>query len=107
MASKGKTSSTSAAAGEGSTSGSAASRPRSTNVATSTLVKLAFFTVAMITFPIGTYFLSVDRYFDGNATYAGISAAVVANLVLFAYVIAAVLEDNQASSSPEAIKKQQ
>jgi hypothetical protein len=43
----------------------------------------------------------------GNATYAGISAAVVANLVLFAYVIAAVLEDNQASSSPEAIKKQQ
>jgi hypothetical protein len=35
------------------------------STARSTLVKLAFFTVAMITFPIGTYFISVDRYFDG------------------------------------------
>ncbi|KAF9108745.1 vacuolar ATPase assembly integral membrane protein vma21 [Mortierella sp. AM989] len=80
---------------------------RSTNIATSTLVKLAFFTVAMISFPIGTYFITIDRYFDGNATYAGISAAVVANLVLFAYVIVAVMEDSQASRPPVSIKKQQ
>ncbi|KAG0051141.1 hypothetical protein BGZ83_004043 [Gryganskiella cystojenkinii] len=80
----------------------------STNVAPGTLIKLAFFTIAMIFFPIGTYFLSVDTYFSGNATYAGIAAAVVANLVLFAYVIAAVLEDSQASQpSPVNVKKQQ
>jgi len=62
----------------------------------------------MIVFPIGTYFLSVDNYFNGNATYAGISAAVVANVVLLAYVVAAVLEDSQASQrSPVNVKKQQ
>ncbi|KAF9435976.1 vacuolar ATPase assembly integral membrane protein vma21 [Entomortierella beljakovae] len=92
----------------GSTSSSSTSssnpRPGSVNVATSTLVKLGFFTVAMVTFPIGTYFLSIDRVFGGNATYAGISAAVVANLVLFAYVIAAILEDAKA---PASSKKQQ
>ncbi|KAF9999617.1 vacuolar ATPase assembly integral membrane protein vma21 [Entomortierella chlamydospora] len=80
---------------------------RSPNVATSTLAKLAFFTMAMICLPIGTYFITLDHYFDGNATYAGISAAVMANLVLFAYVIVAVLEDSQASRPPVSIKKQQ
>ncbi|GJJ68824.1 vacuolar ATPase assembly integral membrane protein VMA21 [Entomortierella parvispora] len=80
----------------------------STNIAPGTLAKLAFFTIAMIVFPIGTYFLTIDNYFGGNATYAGISAAIVANLVLFAYVIAAVLEDSQASQrSPVNAKKQQ
>ncbi|KAF9351194.1 vacuolar ATPase assembly integral membrane protein vma21 [Mortierella sp. AD094] len=112
MNSRGKAS-TSASSAPGSfgssssSSSSSASPTRSSNVATSTLVKLAFFTVAMICFPIGTYFITLDRYFGGNATYAGISAAVMANLVLFAYVIVAVLEDSQASRPPVSIKKQQ
>ncbi|KAG0208071.1 vacuolar ATPase assembly integral membrane protein vma21 [Mortierella sp. GBA30] len=71
------------------------------------MAKLAFFTIAMICVPIGTYFISLDRYFDGNATYAGISAAVMANVVLFAYVAVAVLEDSQATRPPVSIKKQQ
>ncbi|KAI1312252.1 vacuolar ATPase assembly integral membrane protein vma21 [Mortierella claussenii] len=83
------------------------SAPASTAVATSTLLKLAFFTVAMICFPIGIYFVTLDRYFDGNATYAGISAAVMANVVLFAYVMVAVMEDSQSSRPPVSIKKQQ
>lgn len=31
-----------------------------------TVAKLAFFSVAMIAFPIGTYFLTVDSYFGGK-----------------------------------------
>ncbi|KAF9181743.1 vacuolar ATPase assembly integral membrane protein vma21 [Haplosporangium sp. Z 11] len=89
----------------GASSSSSTSTPTSTNVSSSTLAKLAFFTIAMICFPIGTYFISLDRYFDGNATYAGISAAVMANVVLFAYVLVAVMEDSQASRP--SIKKQQ
>ncbi|KAG0249229.1 vacuolar ATPase assembly integral membrane protein vma21 [Mortierella polycephala] len=85
--------------------GASSSSSTSTNVSSSTLAKLAFFTIAMICFPIGTYFVTVDRYFDGNATYAGISAAVMANVVLFAYVLVAVMEDSQASRP--SIKKQQ
>lgn len=61
----------------------------------------------MIFFPIGTYFITVDRYFEGNATYAGISAAVMANVVLIGYVIAAILEDNQSHRPTDSIKKQQ
>ncbi|CAO3562998.1 unnamed protein product [Mortierella alpina] len=88
-------------------SSSAAAGPRTANVSHSTIAKLAFFTIAMICIPIGTYFVSVDRYFDGNATYAGISAAVMANVVLFAYVAVAVMEDSQSARSPVSIKKQQ
>ncbi|KAF9087487.1 vacuolar ATPase assembly integral membrane protein vma21 [Mortierella sp. GBA35] len=73
----------------------------------STMAKLAFFTVAMIVFPIGTYFVTLDRYFGGNATYAGISAAVMANVVLIAYVAVAVMEDSQTGPAPVSIKKQQ
>ncbi|KAF9915149.1 hypothetical protein BX616_006795 [Lobosporangium transversale] len=111
MSSKGKASASATAQQTPfSSSDSSSSTPvRSTSpaVSTSTLVKLAFFTVAMIFFPIGTYFISVDRYFDGNTTYAGISAAVMANVVLFAYVVAAVLEDSQSSRPPINVKKQQ
>ncbi|KAG0081491.1 vacuolar ATPase assembly integral membrane protein vma21 [Podila epicladia] len=88
-------------------SSSSASASSSVNVSTATVAKLAFFTVAMIAFPIGTYFLTIDGYFGGNATYAGISAAVVANLVLFAYVAVAVLEDSKDPRSPINVKKQQ
>ncbi|KAF9309063.1 vacuolar ATPase assembly integral membrane protein vma21 [Podila horticola] len=88
-------------------SSSSASASSSVNVSTATVAKLAFFTVAMIAFPISTYFLTIDSYFGGNATYAGISAAVVANLVLFAYVAVAVLEDSKDPRSPVNIKKQQ
>ncbi|KAG0232481.1 vacuolar ATPase assembly integral membrane protein vma21 [Actinomortierella wolfii] len=73
----------------------------------STIAKLAFFTVAMVAFPIGTYYLTLDRYFEGNATYAGISAAVMANVILFAYVFVAVMEDSKAGVSPVNVKKQQ
>ncbi|KAG0278648.1 vacuolar ATPase assembly integral membrane protein vma21 [Linnemannia exigua] len=96
--------------GSSSSSSSSASSPsasRSVNVSSGTLAKLAFFTIAMIVFPIGTYFVTLDRYFEGNATYAGISAAVVANVVLISYVAVAVMEDSQSGPAPVSIKKQQ
>lgn len=43
----------------------------------------------------------------GNATYAGISAAVMANVILIAYVAVAVMEDSQAGPAPISVKKQQ
>ncbi|KAK0298701.1 vacuolar ATPase assembly integral membrane protein vma21 [Friedmanniomyces endolithicus] len=62
-------------------------------VAPATIAKLLFFTFAMITFPISSYFLTVHNLFSGNTTYAGALAAFVANVVLMGYVIVAFQDD--------------
>lgn len=64
-------------------------------VESSVMVKLALFTVAMFALPILTYYQTVDRIFEGNATYAAGSAAFVANAVLVGYIIVAALEDTE------------
>ncbi|KAJ6112086.1 Vacuolar ATPase assembly integral membrane protein vma21 [Penicillium sp. IBT 18751x] len=55
--------------------------------------KLLGFTAAMAFLPIGMYFLTVKTIFAGNATYSGITAAIMANVVLFAYIYVAWKED--------------
>lgn len=47
----------------------------------------------MAALPIGSYFATVNFVFKGNATYAGGFAAVIANVVLIAYVVVAMKED--------------
>lgn len=47
----------------------------------------------MFAAPISLYFLSLNSIFGGNSTYAGILAAVSANVVLFGYIAVAVMED--------------
>lgn len=84
------------------------------------LAKLAGFTLAMVILPLSTYFLSLEhvfgrrsliRYRDAfssltlpfsypncpakNTTYAAISAAVVANVILVGFIIVALAEDRQ------------
>lgn len=77
-----------------------------------------------IVLPIGSYFVTLNHLYEGactfdtcphttthaacrsgNATYAGITAAVVANLVLGAYIAAALAEDRPAPV-PSAKKTQ-
>ncbi|KAJ4992044.1 vacuolar ATPase assembly integral membrane protein vma21 [Stagonosporopsis vannaccii] len=59
------------------------------------IVKLMSFTFAMITLPIGTYFFSNAYVFNGNATYAGGLAALMANVVLIGYVVMAFMDDQK------------
>ncbi|KAK0734095.1 hypothetical protein B0T26DRAFT_635831 [Lasiosphaeria miniovina] len=66
------------------------------------IFKLLAFTFAMIVVPIGSYFLTVDNVFKGNSTFAGALAAIMANVVLVAYIIAAMREDQ-----PDQEEKQQ
>lgn len=66
--------------------------------------KLAFFSVALFAAPLTAYYVSIDRFFEGNPNYAGGLAALVANLVLVGYVTVAFLED-QGSAAP-ALKKE-
>ncbi|KAJ9315260.1 hypothetical protein DTO271D3_4427 [Paecilomyces variotii] len=57
------------------------------------IYKLLGFTAAMIVAPIGIYFLTVESIFRGNSTWAAISAAVTANIILVAYIVVAWKDD--------------
>ncbi|KAL9614664.1 MAG: hypothetical protein Q9167_000869 [Letrouitia subvulpina] len=77
-------------------------------VSTSVILKLLGFTAAMIAGPIGVYFLSVNILFHGNATLAGAAAAFTANIVLIAYIIVAMKEDqSEKTAGQETIRKTQ
>lgn len=92
------------------------------------IVKLLAFTLAMIALPIGSYFLTLNTIFNGeviprhdctsrlrtsllletdasppgNSTFAGATAAVMANAVLIAYVFVAMREDQSEQSGKQA-----
>ncbi|PWN87204.1 hypothetical protein FA10DRAFT_269798 [Acaromyces ingoldii] len=67
--------------------------PRGPDPAVGVYYKLAFFSVALFAAPLSAFYLSRERLFEGNVTYAGGLAALVANVVLVAYIVAAFLED--------------
>lgn len=69
------------------------------------IAKLLLFTALMISAPLGVYFSSLNMVFSGNSTWAGVSAAVTANLVLAAYIVAAVWEDQGDDASGSEVKK--
>ncbi|KAH7027480.1 uncharacterized protein B0I36DRAFT_327177 [Microdochium trichocladiopsis] len=78
-------------------SASAGSTTQKSNIApavpTHVILKLLAATLAMIVLPIGSYFATLHTFFNGNASYAGGFAAVMANVVLIGYVIVAMNED--------------
>ncbi|KAJ5864452.1 uncharacterized protein N7529_006368 [Penicillium soppii] len=78
-------------------------------VPTDVIYKLLGFTVAMVAAPIGMYFLTVNTIFSGSSTLAGGTAAVTANVVLFAYIYVAWMEDQEdrkALNKPDSKKGQ-
>jgi len=74
-------------------------------VPSSVIFKLLGFTFAMVTMPIGTYFLTLDSLYRGNSTFAGATAAIMANVVLIAYVIVAMKEDQSERLAAEQKEK--
>ncbi|KAF9892900.1 vacuolar ATPase assembly integral membrane protein vma21 [Aspergillus nanangensis] len=67
------------------------------------IYKLLGFTLAMITTPIGMYF--VMNNFGASATFSGITAAITANVILFSYIWVAWQEDQE--EREELAKKKQ
>ncbi|WFD27347.1 hypothetical protein MNAN1_002343 [Malassezia nana] len=61
--------------------------------------------VALFVAPITAYYVAKDRWLDGNTVQAGGLAALVANLVLGGYILAACLEDDP-SRAPDSKKTQ-
>ena len=61
----------------------------------SSITKLVAFSLALVLLPIAIYFVSLDSVYSGNSTYAAITAAVTANVVLISYVAMAIYEDDE------------
>ncbi|KAK5663343.1 hypothetical protein OQA88_3771 [Cercophora sp. LCS_1] len=74
-------------------------------VPASVILKLLAFTLAMIVVPIGSYFVTVDNLFQGNSTYAGGLAAIMANAVLIGYIVVAMMEDQGEQEGLKDTKK--
>ncbi|GKZ17132.1 vacuolar ATPase assembly integral membrane protein vma21 [Aspergillus brasiliensis] len=72
-------------------------------VPTNVIFKLLGFSLAMVIIPIGMYFVTVD--FGASATVGGIVAAIMANVVLFAYIYVA-WKDDQAEREADAKYKE-
>jgi len=64
------------------------------------LFKLVMFSISLGLVPISSYFASLKYLWNGNSTYAAITAVVSANVVLVAYIISSVLEDT--TNTPDA-----
>ncbi|KAG9246674.1 VMA21-like domain-containing protein [Calycina marina] len=71
------------------------------------IYKLLGFTFAMAVIPISSYFATLNTVFGGNSTWAGATAAVLANAVLIGYVIVAFKEDqSEAVEAAENARKE-
>jgi len=68
------------------------------------LAKLLIFAVAMAVVPITAYYGSLTYLWNGNASYAALTAVLAANIVLVAYIVVASLEDQP--SKPTAPSSQ-
>lgn len=78
----------------------------SPKISTSVVLKLLLFSAAMVVLPLSAYYLSLEYLFEGYKTsYAAITAAITANLVVVAYVVVAFLEDDSATVQSTTAKK--
>ncbi|ORX53610.1 hypothetical protein DM01DRAFT_1047387 [Hesseltinella vesiculosa] len=74
------------------------------SITTRVIVKLLVFSALLFAAPLLTYFYSIDTIFSGNTTYAAGAAALVANLVVIGYILAAMIEDMSPDKDKEKKK---
>ncbi|KDQ64880.1 hypothetical protein JAAARDRAFT_28533 [Jaapia argillacea MUCL 33604] len=57
------------------------------------LIKLIIFSLSLAIVPITSYFLSEKYLWNGNSTYAALTAVFAANIFLVGYVTVSLMED--------------
>ncbi|KAK9378896.1 uncharacterized protein V2V93DRAFT_382188 [Kockiozyma suomiensis] len=79
---------------------------RPSTVPGSVIRALTLFTAAMVIAPLFSFYFCVNYVFDGNSQWAGLVAALVANVVVLGYVVFAWKEDsNTFKAEGEETKK--
>ncbi|KAI9448230.1 hypothetical protein H4582DRAFT_1899351 [Lactarius indigo] len=71
------------------------------------LLKLVIFSLSLGIVPIASYFASEKYIWGGNSTFAAITAIVAANIVLVAYIISSLRDDQaeRAAGKPVESRK--
>ncbi|TFL05787.1 hypothetical protein BDV98DRAFT_499699, partial [Pterulicium gracile] len=64
------------------------------------LFKLVAFSLSLAVLPISAYFASSKYLWQGNGTYSALTAILIANGVLIAYVIMSMVEDKAPAATP-------
>ncbi|KAK0468324.1 uncharacterized protein EV420DRAFT_1635574 [Desarmillaria tabescens] len=70
----------------------------------STLAQLVLFSLSLGILPISSYFLSLKYVWQGNSTWAAITAVAAANIVLVAYIFASLRDDIRSTALKPPIK---
>ncbi|KAL5530419.1 VMA21 [Sanghuangporus sanghuang] len=73
----------------------AASRITEETVQGGALFRLIFFAISLAVIPLSTYYGSQRFLWNGDSTFAAISAVFAANLVLLVYIVLSVYEDKK------------
>ncbi|KAJ7742504.1 hypothetical protein DFH07DRAFT_43461 [Mycena maculata] len=69
------------------------------------LAKLVFFSLSLGIIPITSYFGSLKYVWNGNATYAALTAVLGANIVLVGYIITSILDDKRSTVPTKPAKE--
>ncbi|KAJ3051204.1 hypothetical protein HK097_007821 [Rhizophlyctis rosea] len=69
------------------------------------VAKLLFFSFLLFALPLVTYYGTLNKVFNGNTNLSAISAVVVANVVVIAFVIVAFMENDDDLKREEKAKK--
>jgi len=71
---------------------------------TGVLFKLIVFSLSLGIVPITSYFASEKYIWNGNSTFAAITAVVAANVVLIAYIISSLRDDQAERETPKPLE---
>ncbi|GBC07647.1 hypothetical protein RclHR1_00760017 [Rhizophagus clarus] len=85
-----------------------ASQKKSVETPRGVLFKLYSHTIMMIILPLSTYYYTSNYYFEGErkTTYAAIASVGIANVVVFSYIVTAILEDYSSNNQQKRDKEE-
>jgi len=69
------------------------------------LAKLIIFSLSLAFAPISSYFFSLSYVWNGNSTYAAITAIIAANIVLVSYIVISIIEDKGDQERSASVKE--
>ncbi|CAH1756542.1 1944_t:CDS:2 [Entrophospora sp. SA101] len=78
---------------------------KSVNIPKNVVFKFYLHTILLLIFPISTYYLTLNFLFGNDTTKAALSAAGIANLIVFSYILVAIFEKDPGAEQQQQKQK--